>query len=615
MDTTVSESFTQLKQNDRLHLTAKLSKKSKKLLKEKAVFAEEERSLWERSKAILAQNIDDEENLKQSRRAYKEISKQLHHNAKSLQLVDMRLKAASELIKTAMDTVEITNKVSNFSIETFTARFVALKICSENNWAAIQEKLEQSEGIDDALIELEDGLSHLLRHRSLVERAERLRKMRGYREQLLRTEYEELLNRVAMLKSNLEMKNSTNQKLQQQFHQAGEELEDILSTEIENLDEVMVEEEELQQQLHACSQECDEAVLELSKFHEQNEKVLDKERMLDEQFIIMKIELENLTAMGRDDPEIVSVHHKNIRENLQAEMNEKLNALQDEVRRMQTELNCVENEHASLMVFLGSEQHDWPKEIEEAIEAGKQLEAMIAAERKANAVLRSKKMEVDMECSQLEIEANVLHESTNAEIAQYEAEISDLQKYLERLINEEKEETQRYEMISGHATSIARSAKHAYLRDEKLDVRSLWSNVAYKPDTSGFGNSSSNEFGRGSGSRARWLTVDNAAKTLFDKRDLESGMMSIARKFKDERAVDSEGTVPSDMHSSQVNEANPNANELIKEAANIGNYPLPPSAFGSPLSTNDSPDVVTDCEVSGSELDQSVWSDFSSLVK
>ncbi|VDP16710.1 unnamed protein product [Onchocerca flexuosa] len=31
--------------------------------------------MWEHSKAILAQNIDDEENLKQSRRAFKEISK------------------------------------------------------------------------------------------------------------------------------------------------------------------------------------------------------------------------------------------------------------------------------------------------------------------------------------------------------------------------------------------------------------------------------------------------------------------------------------------------------------------------------------------------------------
>lgn len=50
----------------------------------------------------------------------------------------------------------------------------------------------------------------------------------------------------------------------------------------ENLDEVMVEEEELEQQLHACSQECNETVVELSKLNEQNEKVVDKERLLDE---------------------------------------------------------------------------------------------------------------------------------------------------------------------------------------------------------------------------------------------------------------------------------------------------------------------------------------------
>ncbi|CAG9535172.1 unnamed protein product [Cercopithifilaria johnstoni] len=79
MDTTVNEPSTQAKQNDTLHpmhLTAELSKKRNKLLKEKAIFAKEEGNIWEHSKAILAQNIDDEENLKQSRRACNEISKQ-----------------------------------------------------------------------------------------------------------------------------------------------------------------------------------------------------------------------------------------------------------------------------------------------------------------------------------------------------------------------------------------------------------------------------------------------------------------------------------------------------------------------------------------------------------
>lgn len=92
-----------------------------------------------------------------------------------------------------------------------------------------------------------------------------------------------------------------------------------------------------------------------------------------------------------------SLSGEQINRMLQAEMNEKLNALQDEVRRMQTELNCVENEHASLMIFLGGEQHDWRKEIEDAIATGRQLEDMITVERKANVVLRNKKMEVDME--------------------------------------------------------------------------------------------------------------------------------------------------------------------------------------------------------------------------
>lgn len=78
-------------------------------------------------------------------------------------------------------------------------------------------------------------------------------------------------------------------------------------------------------------------------------------------------------------------------------MNEKLSALQDEVRRVQTELNCMENEYASLMIFLGDEQHDWSKEIEEAITTGRYLEEMITVERKASAVLRSERMEIDIE--------------------------------------------------------------------------------------------------------------------------------------------------------------------------------------------------------------------------
>ncbi|CAG9535173.1 unnamed protein product [Cercopithifilaria johnstoni] len=102
-----------------------------------------------------------------------------------------------------MDTVEVTNKANSFSIETFTARFMALKICAENDWEAMQEKIEQSAEIDDALAELQNGLNHLLRHKNLEERAESLRKMRDSREQLLRMEYEELLNRVAILKSDL----------------------------------------------------------------------------------------------------------------------------------------------------------------------------------------------------------------------------------------------------------------------------------------------------------------------------------------------------------------------------------------------------------------------------
>ncbi|EJD74481.1 hypothetical protein LOAG_18208 [Loa loa] len=79
MDTTVSGLSAQLNRNEMLypmHLTAELFKKRKKLLEEKAAFTEEEGNMWEQSKAILAQNINDEENLKQSRRACKEISKQ-----------------------------------------------------------------------------------------------------------------------------------------------------------------------------------------------------------------------------------------------------------------------------------------------------------------------------------------------------------------------------------------------------------------------------------------------------------------------------------------------------------------------------------------------------------
>lgn len=43
------------------------------------------------------------------------------------------------------------------------------------------------------------------------------------------------------------------------------------------------------------------------------------------------------------------------------------------------------------------------------------------------------------QCNRLEMETNVLCENNNAEMTQHETEINDLQKYLEKLIAEEKE--------------------------------------------------------------------------------------------------------------------------------------------------------------------------------
>uniref|UniRef100_A0A183HCH8 Filament-like plant protein n=1 Tax=Onchocerca flexuosa TaxID=387005 RepID=A0A183HCH8_9BILA len=379
----------------------------------------------------------------------------------------------------------------------------------------------------------------------------------------------------------------------------------------ENLDEVVVEEKELQQQLHVCSQECDEAVIELSRLDEQNGKVVDKKRMLDEKITVLKTELENLAVFKRDDLEIISLEHKSIHENLQAEMNEKMKALQDEVKRSQTELNYRESEHASLMMFLGDGKQDWSKKIENAIATGKHLEEMITAERTASATLRSKGVEIDIECSRLEMETKALRESNNVEMMQHEIEISDLHKYLDKLVGEEKEEMQHYEIMRSRAASIVRSAKHTNLKGEMEDC-SVLDSATCNPDASDFGEPLSNDFKQNSGSQ--WVTTaDNVTNTLFDTTNFENHTL---RKFEDKRAVDLEaGKVPSDIHINQVNQADPNTVD-VKTDANLGNYyPLPPSAFGSPLSTNDSPDIMTDCEVSGSELDQSVWSDFSSVVK
>lgn len=617
MDTTaVSGPSVQFKQNDTPHpehLTAELFKKHKKLLQKKVAFVEEERNMWEHSKAILAQNIDDEENLKQSRQACKEISKQLHRNAKNLQLVEMRFRTVSELIKTTMDTVQVTSNVNNFNVETLTSRFQALKIRAENDWKSLQEKLERIAGIDNALFELQSSLNHLLRHRSLEERTERLRKMRDDIEKLLRMEQEELLNHVTLLKSNLEIKNSANKKLKQQSREVEAELENILSTDIENLDGIMIEEKELQQQLHQCSQECDEAVIELSNLNEENGKIVNKERLLDEKIIVLKTELENLTTLKRDDPEIISLQYKSIRENLQVKISEKVSTLQDEAKQVQTELNSGENEHASLMIFLGDEQHDWSKEIEAAIVTGRHLEEMITTERQASAALRNKRMELDIECNRLEMETNALRESNKAEMMQYEIEINNLQKYLEKLIAKEKEEKKRYEMIRSQAATI-RSEKHAYSQDGEAKVHSLWYSEVCNPDTTNFGEPSSDDFNRDAVS---WLTTtDNMTSVLFDKASFGGGVL--VRKFGDEFAVDSEGTgkIPSDIHISRMDKADSSAVKVVKADANLGEYyPLPPSAFGSPLSGNDSREVTTDCEISGSEFDQSIWSDFSSVVK
>uniref|UniRef100_A0A0R3RTG5 Uncharacterized protein n=1 Tax=Elaeophora elaphi TaxID=1147741 RepID=A0A0R3RTG5_9BILA len=79
MDTTATGSSIQSKQDNRSqlkHPIGELYEKRKKLLKEIAVFAEEEENMWEHSKPIIAQNIDDDENVKQSHRVCKEIAKQ-----------------------------------------------------------------------------------------------------------------------------------------------------------------------------------------------------------------------------------------------------------------------------------------------------------------------------------------------------------------------------------------------------------------------------------------------------------------------------------------------------------------------------------------------------------
>ncbi|VDO23726.1 unnamed protein product [Brugia timori] len=488
-----------------------------------------------------------------------------------------------------MDTVQVTSNVSNFNVETLTSRFQALKIRAENDWKSLQEKcifhmfmFFRIAGIDNALFELQSSLNHLLRHRSLEERTERLRKMRDDIEKLLRMEQEELLNHVTLLKSNLEIKNSANKKLKQQSREVEAELENILSTDIENLDGIMIEEKELQQQLHQCSQECDEAVIELSNLNEENGKIVNKERLLDEKIIVLKTELENLTTLKRDDPEIISLQYKSIRENLQVKISEKVSTLQDEAKQVQTELNSGENEHDSLMIFLGDEQHDWSKEIEAAI------------------------------CNRLEMETNALRESNKAEMMQYEIEINNLQKYLEKLIAKEKEEKKRYEMIRSQAATI-RSEKHAYSQDGEAKVHSLWYSEVCNPDTTNFGEPSSDDFNRDAVS---WLTTtDNMTSVLFDKASFGGGVL--VRKFGDEFAVDSEGTgkIPSDIHISRMDKADSSAVKVVKADANLGEYyPLPPSAFGSPLSGNDSREVTTDCEISGSEFDQSIWSDFSSVL-
>lgn len=82
---------------------------------------------------------------------------------------------------------------------------------------------------------------------------------------------------------------------------------------------------------------------------------------------------------------------------LQANMNESLKNLENEIKRAQTELNFSENELSSLLVFLGNGEHEWSKKIEDAIVTGRHLEEMTTAERKASASLRNKRMEIDIE--------------------------------------------------------------------------------------------------------------------------------------------------------------------------------------------------------------------------
>ncbi|VDN04304.1 unnamed protein product [Thelazia callipaeda] len=254
---------------------------------------------------------------------------------------------------------------------------------------------------------LQKSLNHLIRHKNFEQRVERVCKRRDHEKRLLMEKQEELLDLIHMLKLNLDMKFSENQKFEQQSNEAEAELQKILSSEVEeNVNDVITEENELKKQLDHRFHKLDMLIGELSKLEEQNKDLTGKEKALDEQIASLKCEHEILMSTKKDDPQMISLHNRNIRENLQVQLTGQICSLEDQVKRVELELDCAKSEHISLMMLLGNEQRDWSKDVEILIEKEKELEEIILVERKATAALRNKRMELDMEVMTFNLEIN-----------------------------------------------------------------------------------------------------------------------------------------------------------------------------------------------------------------
>ncbi|VDN29022.1 unnamed protein product [Gongylonema pulchrum] len=349
--------------------------KKKKLLEKKEAVAAAEGKLWEQSMAVLAQTTDSELNVKQSREGYEKIKNQY-------------LFAVAKAVK-------------------------------------------------DAKIDaLENSLNRSLRATQFEKRAERLLKLIEERKQALVLEHSELSQQMETLRKTLEAKLSekrANEQLNDKL--LAEMMEASASPAFGDLDKVVDEEEQVRRQETDLHQKLDEAATELVRNEEETKTVLDEGEEINAEIESLNKELEQLATKEDENPEVVAVCNKTLRDNLEVEMNGKLLIEQEGIKKLETELSIAKRVNASKLAIVGDEdlRRDWDEETEKAKDEKRQVNEALADAQQECGTLRIKQMDLE-----IEMELTGARQFHVTEMAYIDNDIDKRNEYLDKILAQQE---------------------------------------------------------------------------------------------------------------------------------------------------------------------------------